>query len=511
MPATLRSLLAMGDFHLRAVHPLSDQQLDRPLAWVHSTDLADPTPWLESGQLLLTNGAQFSEFREGDFGDYCQRLRRLDIAGIGVATEVIHDRVPVALAESAAECDVPLIEVGNRTPFIRIIRTVADIESADRHARLTWSLEAQRAVARAAVRDDGLRGILRTLAQRLHTWVMLFDAAGTAVDLPGIETAPAPFAERVQVQARVLLAKGAAASLRTGLPLGATLQTIGHGGRLRGVLAVGASEPLDTAENDLVGSVIALAGITLEQQRALDASRRQIRTGILELLVAGQLREARRSAEPMWRMLPEPPLQVAVVPGPLSGQSLLDELELIAASASDHLFFAERDDDVVILSRLGATPLLAPYFDRHHLVVGTADIVRWPDLLRGIREAAHAARSTDEPSVVRYESVAGEGFIGLMRKNGGATLSHTLLARLNTLPVPERRRLWDAAHAWLDANTVWEPAARALGVHRHTLRARIDQLQELLELDLKSFRGRAELWAALELADDGLRAALDDA
>ncbi|NUT52114.1 MAG: PucR family transcriptional regulator, partial [Saccharothrix sp.] len=37
-----------------AVHV--DVGLDRVVAWAHSTELADPTPFLEGGELLLTTG-----------------------------------------------------------------------------------------------------------------------------------------------------------------------------------------------------------------------------------------------------------------------------------------------------------------------------------------------------------------------------------------------------------------------------------------------------------------------
>jgi purine catabolism regulator len=37
-------------------------------------------------------------------------------------------------------------------------------------------------------------------------------------------------------------------------------------------------------------------------------------------------------------------------------------------------------------------------------------------------------------------------------------------------------------------------------VHRHTVRARIAQAQQLLAVDLTSFPARAELWAALVAA-----------
>ena len=52
------------DLHLRLegdAATLEDGALDRPIRWVHSSDLADPTPFLSEGLALLTTGTQFQD------------------------------------------------------------------------------------------------------------------------------------------------------------------------------------------------------------------------------------------------------------------------------------------------------------------------------------------------------------------------------------------------------------------------------------------------------------------
>jgi purine catabolism regulator len=51
--------------------------------------------------------------------------------------------------------------------------------------------------------------------------------------------------------------------------------------------------------------------------------------------------------------------------------------------------------------------------------------------------------------------------------------------------------------AWLAHHGQWEPAAAALGVHRHTLRKRMRRAGDLLGRDLDEPGTRAELWLAL--------------
>ncbi|KEP74951.1 hypothetical protein HR12_01830, partial [Microbacterium sp. SUBG005] len=101
-----------------------------------------------------------------------------------------------------------------------------------------------------------------------------------------------------------------------------------------------------------------------------------------------------------------------------------------------------------------------------------------------------------------YDELAGRGLVGALRERGGEVLARSLLQPLAVLPASERKRLLASARVWLDANGAWDPAARSLGIHRHTLKARVAHLEQVLEIDLSSFAARAELWAALELAED---------
>ena len=51
MPMTVRELLDDPALDLRVV---VDGALDRPIRWVHTTELADPTRYLQGGELILT-------------------------------------------------------------------------------------------------------------------------------------------------------------------------------------------------------------------------------------------------------------------------------------------------------------------------------------------------------------------------------------------------------------------------------------------------------------------------
>jgi purine catabolism regulator len=69
--------------------------------------------------------------------------------------------------------------------------------------------------------------------------------------------------------------------------------------------------------------------------------------------------------------------------------------------------------------------------------------------------------------------------------------------------------LIEASRVWLESNGQWERAAAELGMHRHTLKARIRQVEQLTSTSLDSFAARAELWLALTSAEAVTQAGTD--
>ncbi|MGB4779615.1 PucR family transcriptional regulator ligand-binding domain-containing protein, partial [Microbacterium sp.] len=139
---TLRALLARRDLRLRLASDeaaLPPRALDAPLRWVHSSDLADPTPFLADDLLLLTTGTQFvteagawarvgasAEDDPAPYRAYVARLRARGVRGLGFGTEVVRDGIPPALEAACRDQGMPLFEVPYRTPFIALARANAE-------------------------------------------------------------------------------------------------------------------------------------------------------------------------------------------------------------------------------------------------------------------------------------------------------------------------------------------------------------------------------------------------
>src|ERR687897_2636679 len=111
---TVESLLEELDLKLVA----GKGAADGPIRWVHISELPDPTPWLNGGELLLTTGIQLgSEERQREF---VRLLSGHHLAGLGFGTGFDHDGLPEALLDEAGRLDFAVFDVPYELPFIAI-------------------------------------------------------------------------------------------------------------------------------------------------------------------------------------------------------------------------------------------------------------------------------------------------------------------------------------------------------------------------------------------------------
>ena len=64
MKPTVQTLLDRADLALGLLTPadaLAPGALETPVVWAHTSDLPDPTPFLDAGHVLLTTGTQFGD------------------------------------------------------------------------------------------------------------------------------------------------------------------------------------------------------------------------------------------------------------------------------------------------------------------------------------------------------------------------------------------------------------------------------------------------------------------
>jgi PucR family transcriptional regulator, purine catabolism regulatory protein len=507
---TVQTLLDRPELALTLLTPadaLPAAALAAPVTWAHSSDLADPTPFLDAGHVLLTTGTQFEAAPDAAFAaDYVRRLRETGITALGFGTEVIRDGTPAALVDACARAGLPLFEVPYRVPFIAIVRLVADLLAEDAYARHTWALAAQRAISLAALRPDGLPATLAELSHRIGSWVGLIDASGSLDREAPVDGLGQPALGEVVGEARSMIRRGQRAS-RTlvagesvGRPQRVTLQTLGSGGALRGVLAIGDSAELDQAGREVVTSVIALAGLALEQNRDLDRARGHLRTGLLRGILAGDTSLAERVAGEMWGPLPSPPLRVAVTDAPaLHVDRLTELLELRVEERGGRLFFGRDDDTVVILLEQADAPLADEVAAEFELPVGLSDAVAADAIATAHEQALRSLERARETGsgVVAFDEISRQGVLAFLARTDARAIALATLAPLTAHDASHGTALVETTRTWLEHGGQFDATAQALGVHRHTVRSRIALAERLLGRDLSGFHARADLWAAL--------------
>jgi len=318
MPPTLATLVQQSSLRLSVL--AGHDRLDAPVRWAHASELADPTPYLDGGELLLITALKLDAEDAESMRAYVRRLVDQGVVGLGFAAGVNYEKVPEALVEACRDADLPLIEVPRRTPFIAISKAVSADIAAEQYRAVTAGFDAQREMTRAALSPEGPSALLAKLSQEVDGWAALYDASGAVV-----ATAP-PWAVR-----RAARFVGDAERLRDrSAPTSAVvseagagddrveLQSIGSGRRAKAVLAVGTGAPLGTAERYAVHSAIALLTLTMERSRALQEAEQRLGAAVLRMLLAGEADHARAVAGRLYGGLLDAPMRV-VLAEPASG------------------------------------------------------------------------------------------------------------------------------------------------------------------------------------------------
>lgn len=168
MPAlTLRDVLTLDP--VRAAEPellAGEAALDRPVRWVHSSEVYEGANFLDGGELLLTNGFGLTDADEDTRRRYVRELAARGAAGLAVEIGRSLPAMPAEVTDEARRLGLPLLALRRVVPFVRIT------EAANR------AIVARGLSGRTAVRPWGDD----------HTAALLADLAdGQALNQPEVE------------------------------------------------------------------------------------------------------------------------------------------------------------------------------------------------------------------------------------------------------------------------------------------------------------------------------------
>lgn len=508
----LSLLLRQYQLKLVQITDFDDATLaETPVQWVHGTDLLDPTPFLTPRTVLLTTGGQFanqpSPAEEARLQHaYVENLVDAGVCALGFAVNFYFERIPEALIEACQKHQLPLFRVPYSTPFIAISQTAARLLNKESHARDAWSIAAQRAVALAALQQDGMRAIIRELSTQLGSWVAVYDATSKPLNWEPQQVTELAREPWLLEDVRTMLSHQTRASRTSSHGHERiALQTLGRRGNLLGVLAVHDSGNLDHAAQSVISIVVALASITLEQSSTLTDPTMQLRQAVVELLAGGQHALASRVASRALGELPDEPVRCASISGsPTERTEALALVQALSETSGQTLFFAQLDDEVVVVMNERAQQPFIRSLAGYPVAVGLSEATEYAifdSALEQARLARAAADARDSSEVTRFAPAMQAGVLSILSANKEASKrANALLHPLTGNDERNGEHLVESLEVWLRHHGQFVPAATELGIHRHTLKTRIARIGQLLGKDLNEFGVRADLWAALQLA-----------
>ncbi len=495
MAPTVRTVLDIPSLAL--VLRAGREAIDTPVRWVAVSELEDPTPYLEGGELLLTTGLRLED---DDWVGFVDRLRRAGVSALGIGVGLTYDRVPTGLVTAAEEVALPLLEVPEPTPFMAVSRAVSDLLAASEYEAVTRTVEAQRDLTRAALEPEGAAAVLARLSGVLAADLVLLDPLGLLLHAAPREAAS--WVEAIEPEVDRMRQRGPRSSAALEVEgLHVVLQPLAPAGRVRGYLAVAREAAFVAADLSLINVGVALISLAMERSIGTDTARRELRSALIELLADGIPAERLPVAGVGWDELLAGPVRVMMADG--AAGDLLALVEQVEESDPSDGWrgAAFSHDRVVVIQPAGADvgpPVPAPGTASGAIAWGISDAVAVSAIGDGLRQARRALAAAGAGGVRVFGDLARDGLVGLVDEEAARGFADALLGPLESR---ERGDLVASVRAWLAHHGQWDSAATSLGVHRHTLRYRMKRVEELLERPLDDPDLRAELWVALAVRD----------
>ncbi|MFH8590209.1 PucR family transcriptional regulator [Streptomyces rimosus] len=502
MPLRIADLLARPELNLSVTYDVPAGQLDRTVEAATVSDLLHPGKWLQGGELLMTIGlvlpmepaacrAYVQDVTEG--GAACLAL--------GLGRGLPYQKAPAPLVDAAREAGLPLLTVPDEVPFIAVTKAVFDARADEQRAVLQRAFATQRRLTAAAT-DSGLQPMLEEWTAATGVGATVLDPLGRLLATGGGQPAPPPAARDLveRVAARGL--RGSASSMASGRQL--EVQPLGAR-RLRGLLLLVGSP--DAAARAVVPGLVSLLSLELERRHLMDEPERRRRSALLAELLSdeegpagrahGILAAAGLHDDRVRGVVIEPP---AAGPADTGPHDIAADLALAVPGGLVRV--AESGlIEAVVGAGLDVRDVLGRFAP--HCPAGIGPLAP-PDTVRvSLRQAAGllgVSRASGVPEEAR-QSAASRLLLDLGDRR---TLHGYADAVLGPLDLADHgEELLTTLAAWLETGGAWDATSRRLGVHRHTVRNRLDKAMDLTGRRLDDPDDRFDLWLATRIRSGG--------
>ncbi len=499
-----------------------EEGLDLPVRWVHISELADPTPWLSGGELLLSTGLQLHTAEQQR--EFVTRLADHQLSGLGLGTGFTHQSVPQPMLDVAAERGFPVFEVPYELPFIAVTEAAFAKLVNDQYAVLRRALAAQERLERIVLTERGLDALAGAIAALLGAAVLVLDSRGEPL---------ARHEFRRELEHAALEQLGNEIRSRRGdpkafvpavddgyqglaLPVAADGSPSSEPGAARApeawIVAIKDGGALSDFDRLTLRQAVTIVALELLRARVAGQTERRLAGDLLEALVSGEL----AGSELARRLAPfgigE---QVAAIVLPRSeleaplADALRDEAVPALVSATGPIACAMvpgmADEELVALVDRAVARMNGDAGSDIRAGVGRS--VPAGDGRRSFHEARCALEAvtlgigengSQRPAVATYKDLGSfQLLLSLQDDEALVLFCDSVLGPIEASEGGYGGELMRSLEAFIEENGQWERAARRLYCHRHTLRYRIRRIEELTGRDLRSARDRIEFWLAL--------------
>ncbi|MFI6438353.1 PucR family transcriptional regulator [Streptomyces sp. NPDC050759] len=555
----LRALLDTDALGLRLLG--GEDELDRTVRGVMTTDLRDPSRYLSGGELVLTGLAWRRDAADSE--PFVRLLVQAGVAGLA-AGEAELGNVPEDLVVACVRHRLPLFAVHESVAFATITEHVVRQVSGERAGDLAAVVDRHRRMMTSGPAGGGPDVVLDLLGSDLDLRAWVLSPTGRLIAGPKVAGPGLPADTCAKLAAEHL------AAARTGRrgPHRVTLGTatyslfpVRSSGRSpqasRDVRETVLSDWLLAVEADagdwpeerldLLRGVTQLIAVERDRRDAARTVRRRLAQEVLELVqtgaapaeIAARLRVAAPVLLPGLGTAPHWQVVVAKVEwqdGDLEGgamaQSLLEEIlvdpQATGPEPSDRIAVAHTGDEAIALVPLPAVPtehdgsetgiladallesvrdpLAAGLDDDGRVTLGVSASVHSAEGLRGaLEEARHArrvaaARAGRVCAAGHQELASHVLLLPFVPDDVRRAFTARLLDPLRDYDRRHRAELIPTLEAFLDCDGSWTRCATRLHLHVNTLRYRVGRIEQLTSRDLSRLEDKLDFFLALRMS-----------
>ncbi|MED0709584.1 PucR family transcriptional regulator [Aneurinibacillus aneurinilyticus] len=481
--------------------------LHRIIKWVTIVEIIEDATRLQEGEFLITTGYGLDTI--ANRRDFIEQLVQQNLSAVAIHTGFYMERIPLEFIEAANEHNLPLIEIPRHMNFSEVTKALLG-HIVNRQLQLMQDTQQiHHELTMLTLNNKGLAPLVDTLAARLQAEVEIYDVQGRRLEGSGKNAEASLSLEKlISLQQTIDMAAPLSLSEEQLVHPIATAQ------EQYGFLHIQKQTALTEMDRLIVEQAGIVCAIEFLKQKAVDEALIRMREDVLdELLENSEQDEAylQKLAHKLNYRLEGimTVMQIASV----SEDSIRPLIQSWTRRQAKPVLLREKqrtitlvipvqqDKDVIRVAqslqqeaqlRLTSGPL---YIGMSTPFCGLGQIAA---SAQEAREALQIGITTGEV-LMTYDKIGAFAPLLQMKKAGVelSTLFRPLLDPLLTYDQKHNSSLVDTLECYLQHNSNIKNTAAALFIHRHTLKYRLEQIEEKTNKDLQNAHTLTQFHLAL--------------